>query len=390
MKKGPPTRTVESEYSKALQAKNLDSSEYIILSMGYLESNASKDPAFAEIFKQMREHHANGNYSEAKALISQLINNHPELASPAMAALISKRATGLNDNPDENHNRRFIETRLAEALENNMVLSGSYASVAKFVPVMQQLGIRSSLKSTGQSITEARENILKICMLNDNIEIGLKSLDDDYKHKDRFEKSTKPIDKAVASRNLGIMKAVTPNFYDLITNVDMKGKVADRFRVDTTKAEGFSATNANVPFINSISGTTFTLAAILAEYMKQNKADPNLQTDVNNMVRMFMAVYVKQGFHSLGEMTLVLNHPNIKKLFDDNNVKLDLGFPPNVLNQVYEEAKLYTKVTCVRKVMQDQLKVEIRPKEPIMPAIPVGSSATVAPSYKSMGMLARL
>ncbi len=384
MKKGPKKlgRTVESEYANALKANNLDSSEYIVLSMGYLESNAAKAPKALDIIKQIRENHANGNYVYAKKLIAKVLTDYPAVATPEMATLITSRAATLKDDPDANHNRRFIETRLAEKLESSLVKTKAYASVAKLVPIMKKMGIKTPLQNTGQSFEEARDNILNICKLNDNIEIGLKGVVEDYSHKDRFEKSTASKDKKVASRNVGIMKAITPNFYDLITDRDMQSRIADRFKVDASKDRGFSATNASVPFINSISGTTFTLSALLTEYMREHKGDPELQTDVNNIVKTFMAVYIKQGFHSLGEMTLVLNHPNIQKLFTDNKVQLDLGFPPAVLDEVYSEADRYTKVTCNKKAMQDQLRVNVTQVSPVVPQVPVTAPVSSAPLAK--------
>jgi hypothetical protein len=399
-KEGPKklARTVESEYANALSTKNLDSSEYIVLSMGYLQNKAGTDAGALDTLKQIRENHANGNYVDAKKLIIKILTDHPTVADPEMADLIRKRAATLKDNPDENHNRRFIETRLAALLEKNLSDSKNFSSVAKLVPIMEKMGIGPllqrnripPLKTTGKSLAEARENILLICMLNDNIEMGLKGAVEDYKNKDRFEKSTDPKDKRVASRNLGIMKAITPNFYDLITERDTQSRIADRFKVDSSKAKGFSATNESVPFINSISGTTFTLSALLTEYMKAHKGEPELQTDVNNIIQTFMAVYVTQGFHSLGEMTLVLNHPNIQKIFAENNVKLNLGFPPAVLNLAYQEAELYTKVTCNKRAMQDQLK--IGPQTPpiattVAPAVPAATTKSSAiPTQKELGV----
>ncbi len=351
-------RVSETEYSSALNAPNMDNSEFILLVTGFLEKQNIGDARLKEQLSQIRELHLSGNYPAAIQLIKSICQQKNSPIPESMNQIISAKIPTLKDDPDKDHNRRFFETRFAENLESEVNSSQSFKSVQKLAQTMKKLG--SAVPTQIATLNDSNSVLQRVCQFNDNIELGLKGQSPKYQQKDRAEKKPDAPKKAtkenVGSANSGIMKSITPNFYDLIVEErDRKpNRVVDRFKVDTAK-QGFSTQHGAVPFVNSISGTTYTLVALLNAYMTENRSDPNLQQDVNNIIKTFMAFYIKNGFHSYGEMVEVLKEPAIQKVFADNNVSVDLKFPDAVMNKSYKITEDYTKTTCLKKGMMQEI-----------------------------------
>lgn len=69
------------------------------------------------------------------------------------------------------------------------------------------------------------------------------------------------------------MKPNSPNFLDNTVPI----KKIDKIVIDEKKAAGYSKSNPQVPFVASLSGTTYSLVVVLQKYMEKHKADPNLE-----------------------------------------------------------------------------------------------------------------
>jgi hypothetical protein len=354
MKIGP--KVAELEFSNAIQAQNLDSSELILLVTRLMESKLKSGPnqELQEKLKEIKNLHIQSQSAGAIASILEYCDKNPSVIPTNLTKMIKEKASKLNDNPNEDHNRRFFETRFAEHLETEIAKSESYKSVEKLATVMKKMKSSLNIPTTMNSANDAELVLSRVCQFNDNIEMGLKGGSTHYPKKDRAEKFDDK-KRDVLSRNPGIMKSTSPNFADLVASSDIKNKVVDRFKVDSFKAEGYSKQHKEVPFVNSISGTAFTLSALLSEHINANKGDPNLQKDVNNIAMSFISVYIKKGYHSLGEMMDVLQEPHIVKMFEANGVKLDFKFPDAVMEKTYQEAQAYTNATCQKKASQDQI-----------------------------------
>ncbi len=387
-------RTEESQYLSALKAPNLDSSEFALLAIGYIDAKLRKNPNL-DAQKELDPIKARFSSSDFLDTTTQLIlycKTHKDLIDPQITAALENRAPQIKNDPNANHSRRFFETRLANHLKTEVENTGNYKSVAGLSETMKKLSSESDrsdavlkLPSKMSNLRNAVSVIGLVATFNDNIEKGLKLQSEKYQKKDREKKSrakigeedtttTLNVTRKVAgeteavrgkaeekdnektfSRNVGIMKSITPNFTDLRSEVDIVNRVVDGSRVEDVQG-GFSSTHAEIPFVNSISGTTFSLVKLLGEYIDANQENPELEKHVNNIVQTFIAVYIEKGFHGIGEMEHVLKEPHIQEIFNKSKINLDVSFPTAVLKKTFEEAQAFTLTNCLKKAMQSQLK----------------------------------
>ena len=350
-----------AKFTQALAAPKLDSSDFILLSMDMLRGALGEeaDKHLNAVSAKYQEQDYEGAF---KGLI-ELAGGSEEKLGGDVVALMKSKSTALRDDPTANQSRRFYETRLATHLEEELKTSGAFRSVGGMRDVIakqfQAKGRNVSLPAVN-SPEDAQTLIGLICRFNDNIEMGLKEDSPAYQSKDRLERpkektgdGTKEIDKL--SRNPGVMKANAPNFTDLVSEQDSKNRVPERNAIDASKKEGYSAEHPEVPFVASISGTTFTLVALLDDYMKANANDASLGTNVSNIVKSFMAFYIKNGFHSYSEMQDVLREKNIKEVFTKYNVAVDLGVSDAVRDKTNKDAQDYAKGVSLKGAMQAEL-----------------------------------
>lgn len=374
----------KKDFYTALQVEKLSSSEFAIISLTYLEqvANENNSPQLKQDINQLKSDLCSPNYLSSPNEIIDICNRYKSIIDTDMTNAMQKKIAQLTNDPNENHNRRFFETNLSKHLANNIQDPSVYKSIQPLATVMRNMhpSMKKKVPRTIRTPNDAIQTISTICQFNDNIEMGLKGDSKIYKFKDRQQKEN--IGTAL-SRNDGIMKSTTPNFYDETSDQDITNRVVDKFRVDEEK-KGFSQTNAEIPFVNSVSGTTFTLAVLLNETIKNNTNSPTLEADVNNIVQAFMTIYVNMGFHSLGEMQRVLNEDHIQKIFLDNNISLDLSFPDQSVNASFKEAQQYTMTTCLKKATMEQLKREIGEAKPITP--PAITQATPKPLAEELGL----
>ena len=133
-----------------------------------------------------------------------------------------------------------------------------------------------------------------------------------------------------------------------------KNRLVDTFKIDPNKVGGYSKTHKEIPSVNSISGTTYTLAAVLTEFIKKYKNDPDLEKDVNNITQGFLAFTCKSGFHSYGEMLDVLKDKSVKNFFADNNLTLH-AFPESILKNSFEAATAYSTQTNLQHTLNQEI-----------------------------------
>jgi hypothetical protein len=128
------------------------------------------------------------------------------------------------------------------------------------------------------------------------------------------------------------------------------------------KHPGYSAARAIEPYVNSISGTTYRLVAILKIYMEKNANDPDLEMDVKNIVKAFVGFTCKKGYHSLIEIVDALNDPGVQKLFEERNIKLNTNFlTDNTLKAVFDESASYSKNINLQRGVNEEISSK-RPK----------------------------
>ena len=65
------------------------------------------------------------------------------------------------------------------------------------------------------------------------------------------------------------MKPNSPNFADNVVPI----KIIDKIAMDDRKSHGYSKTNTQVPFVASLSGTTFSFIVVLQKYIENHKKE---------------------------------------------------------------------------------------------------------------------
>lgn len=348
---------IRDDYIRALRLNTLDSSEFILLTAGLLENIGLRDSSQQKELQDIKKLYLEQNYKVAIQKLLAICNQN--IFDRNLLTLVQNKSQTLLDRPVTNFSRRYFETEFAQALGNENRAKETYKSVGKisdFIYHETHVGL-------GQVTSQETANrvISQFLRFNDNIEVELKRHSPKYKAKDRsFKEGIRPDSRSetTSSRNKGIMVSSQPNFYDRISETDLKNSVPDRFTIDNNNP-GYSSAHPETPMVGSISGTTFTLVALLERYMIKNKADPNLQTDVNNIVKQFIQFYINNGYHSYTEMTDVLKEPHIQQLFKTYNVALELNLSNSALQVSFNQAREYTLRTCLKKAMQEELVASI-------------------------------
>ncbi|KGP64112.1 hypothetical protein EP47_08185 [Legionella norrlandica] len=166
--------------------------------------------------------------------------------------------------------------------------------------------------------------------------------------KDRGPKRKLP--EELISQNPGIVKSISPMPVNELLPTAMSNKVADIFEIDPSIVRGYSKTNTQVPYVNSVSGTTFVLVAVLTHYIEKYKNDSNLENDTNHIIQAFLSFTCKCGYHSLAEMQDVLNDPAVKEIFATNNITIH-DLPQKALDAAIAASGEYaTRITLQHRL----------------------------------------
>ncbi len=362
-------------YTQALESPKLDSSDYILLVTQILTDTLGAT-ARDEIAK-IQTDYLNQDYDDAIKKINALCD--AKLTDPALAALIKSKQDTLVDNPLENQSRRFFETKYSQAVWASQE-KPEFASLAKLNELMKQKllaisvapvdpgddkGLKAqadakkalaSLPDDVKSIADAQRTIAGMRGFGEVSQEIVKTEGELRKDPSPERKNIastkdrgapKPKDASDAhgtfSVNPGIVRSTSPVMPADREDTAKKNKVADSWYMNTEKP-GYSASRPEVPFVNSISGTAFTLAAVLKAHIEANSDDPNLEHDVNNITKAFVGFTCKEGYHSLAEMVDALNSPSVQKLFEDKNIKLNTSFlTESALTAVVSDGAKYSK-----------------------------------------------
>ncbi len=383
-------------YIKALKSPNLDSSDYILLVTHILRETL--DSSDKKKFSEIEHDYLNLNYRDAMAKINALCEEGAaNKIDPSMLKLIKSRQKDLVDNQMENQSRRFFETRLSQIIWHAQE-AAEIASMAK-MNIMMREWLNEIIASTATNPNQAKmQQDAKAALANLPINVnsikeaqrsmaGMRdfglinqevleidaqirsSKDSIYNTKDRGAK--KPTDQdpeqGAWSANHGMVKSTAPMMPADRLKIPKKDKITDTFYMDE-KHPGYSAARTIEPYVNSISGTTYRLAAILKIYMEKHVNDSILAIDVNNIVKAFIGFTCKKGYHSLIEIVDALNDPAVIKLFEDKHIKLNTDFlTDTALTAVFDESSNYSKNINLQRGVNEEITTR-RPKS-VTPAI---------------------
>lgn len=347
---------IELSISLSLDSPKLDESDFILLSVKYLEKSLGKKREFAGFFEDIERLYFKQNYKEAIEKILDFCKKNESLLSQKVVQRLVEVAPRLKSNPKDNESRRLYETLYADHLESVIKqesdlsvfneLRDSYNAVKPEYAVTHETEIKT--------LDEAKQFILSFVMLNDNVELPLKAQSERYPKKDRSREEL----GNTPSANPGIMKPNSPNFPDNLVPARDVPKIAINEKV----VGGYSKTKPTTPFVASLSGTTYSLMVVLKDYIEKHKTDKDIEKKVNQIINLWISSYIKEGYHSYSEVVDVLTEPFIQSTFDEANIKLNYG----VLDETHAEfrkAQDYVFGMTIRSAMHHELLDRFKNKE---------------------------
>lgn len=336
---------IKHDFEVGLSSNQIDSSEYVLLAVGLIENslNAEILSAISQELLSIRQDYLATDYKNAIEKIKSLAARFDALS------LLRNPPNHFFDHPMRNHSRRYFETVFAEHLQKDIDTNPTYPSVNKlslFLKTINDVGVEWDCGEV-KNAQDASKVILSFIKYGDNVELELKKKSQHYQKKERIYKGDETY-----SLNPGVMVSVQSNYADRLTELAY-GKVADRYRLDATKP-GFSSEHKEIPLVGSVSGSTFTMVAILSWYMQAHQHDPDLQKDINNIVKEFLKEYIQNGYHSYLEMMSVLIEKPIYAVFNQNNIDV-ISFPNDLVESAFDATKEY----AVRNVLKRRTLQEI-------------------------------
>lgn len=351
------------EYKSIVNASVLTHSEFILLTTGLLESAHAQDTQVSQLLTVIREAYHLSKYDEALLMLKdlcQLSTIQQDIAGVILKQLKNTSSSIKEDDMHINDGRRFFENRLVQ------LYFGHFNGFTRVNKIFKHF-----LSNEVKSIQELHACLRALFLVqNKSLAIRfdeLKEASPNYQirgrcFKDNFEPKHDEADgeetDAIFSRNLGILRSLSPNFYDELSELEMRNRTVD---INTAINEPGTYENkkSRSAFVASMSGHAFYVITILEVYMRSNQKDPDLQKDINNIINAYIYSYIAQGFHSLPEMLDAFNEQHVKDLFAAYNVVLDFSLPDTMLQSAFLDAQEYTKRICFKQCANNEFRASL-------------------------------
>lgn len=351
-----PRRT--SDLRKMLENAKIDTSDFILIALDILkiENKTLEEQSIEEAIGAIKVDYLEVNYTGA---VEKLIAAAKTLKDPSIAKLFEQAAekAAKNSKPEHVESRRYFENKFVTEQWKTLDTTDHQDSLdrlAKFMVGANKLYAEKQGFSKLRKVNNLNDMEMVISAIRGFGEEGSATavvLDKiiEMRHEENAlsgfkDRGIERIPKDVGySQNPGIIKANTPMPLVERREQAVQGSITDSFLIKRTVKDGYSAKNVDVPFINSVSGTAYTLAAVLNEYAKENQQSPTLQKDMDNIIQTFVAFTCKSGFHSLSEMMDVLNSAEVCGIFDVYGLKINHLFSKETLETAITAASDYTE-----------------------------------------------
>lgn len=350
------------KYKEALLSPMVDTSDVILFAIQTLEGQVHPGRMI-----RIRNAYTDGNMPRAKELILgalKTIAAHPFAGDEELKQNITDAFERAVDVPEHIHGRRYFETKFAQDMWASLTPEHFDAinSLLQTVKILNDLEpnedkkLKTPLPDVVENIDQAYVVIGVIRELGDvnqsmlDIIIPTRTNSPNAPKKDRGAQKEGVKDTPIYSMNPGVIRAHAPLSEEERVDVSAN-KPVDTFRIDRTKDEGFSATREHIPFVNSISGTAYSMVAALRLYVDQHPDMPRyeLSRRLDSIVHAFIGFTCMNGYHSIGEMVEVLNEDVVKDLFASANVRLSGRFYSDNLGEVLKSAAFYSDLLNKRQ-----------------------------------------
>lgn len=384
---------IGDDYIQALSYSELDSSAFILIVSNLITTAIKDDQNVQREIEEVYRSYIYHNYDEAIAKLTVILENNKDKISKDLHAQIdaAKSVIAINDKSEKDTTRRAFDTFVSYSIyadlekrlpEVTLVVSEFAKHMATRMPnvvntapdltlvddkgklidaeylkpidvnniqelddVKKVLGIvRFVVSASHKAEQRPREGGIDFIKVGQALEEGTV-----YKNKDRGEKKIDHVkykssvgqQPVTLSSAPGILKARDPLPVEWTTSEVGKDKPVDIREIDLSVRDGFSATKSNIPFTNSISGTTYEFCAVMIDFLKEQKKagkDINtLQQNAQILTEAFLSFTCERGYHSLGEMIPVLRSKNVLAEFNELGIK-----PPELtINDHYKAKNMF-------------------------------------------------
>lgn len=338
---------------EALNSEFLDTSDFILISIHLLKTNnLITDQQLLEI-QTLYFHYDYDNCLEKIKKITEGITSENDTAKKIQDSILKNRVL-TSSNPMENISRRYFETEFSEHIFNNPN-PDCFSAIEKIREFYKQHNYEITFNDpvcNHEDIAKILNSLRGFCyqttiILNTELKIRAEtnSLSSD---KDRGPPKSEPS----VSKNPGIATAHQPMYsFNLLS--EPRTNLSTTYTMDSTE-HGFSHTHHHIPFVNSLSGTSYSVAAMLFHYIEANKNNPSLNKDVNFVIKYFLIFMAKSGFHSLGEMINVFESEQIKELLKPVTLLIDYNLQD--FSSSFENAAMYSALINQHRTLHHEIK----------------------------------
>ncbi len=362
-------------YLSSIIKGDVDTSEFIVLTIGLLQSRAGTEKAFLQ--KLSADYFFVDYESCLKEIKDYFLSLSKETSvipsDKAKYLTIVKHAERLRKvDHQSNNTRRIFETRLAQYI-NGLTHSQQTLPLAVVNPKEgiyvdmydDELLRRDTLDSVNKILKyflgiehgrvdnplEVEKKIIIFCnSYKDKVKFSdedrkyfekIRGLSHSYQGRDRearvtstgikerkHETSAEHVGEDVWNSAGGLMTGVAATFHDAHHQPPIRNMLVDASQV-AQKEEGahqwfWKNNRERSAYVGSSSGHTCNIVGMLTKYMEKYRDDPILNRDINFFLVQLVAVYAKRGYHGTLEVIDVLHDEDVKKIFKSYNVDVDL------------------------------------------------------------------
>ena len=364
----------QSRYLHTLTSSTLNWSDYILFTTKLLETTLANSKEVNSALQDVKLKYLHGQKEQAIKAILTISQEHKEIAeNETLLACIQSKAKSLLDDPMALDSRRYFETIFSHALWKTWgerefaMLTKLSTLITELVDpaVLEALSKRVPPKLLPKTVTSYAEaelviDIMEECERNKTVEMRIEDIKAQSlvsRIKDRDTTTEKSKSFKVLSCNPGIMKSMACNPADNLVDVAVN-RLVDIGVIKQSVNNGFSRSNGSIPFVNSVSGHSFVLLAVIERFMSQyeNESQEKRQSAIDDLIKVFIAFTAKRGFHSLGEMLAVLNDPAADALFSALAIERNYVFSNEVINDSFRKACDYAYSLHLKREVNKEIQ----------------------------------